>query len=83
MAFLLSACTAAPVPAPKKELPPWPDDGWKPPVMHTMAEQIEIMERGRHICEFTSKGPCAGMVSQRGPDDFQIHELPDGSLNVE
>ena len=33
---------------------------WKPPVMHTPQEQAEIMKRGKHICEYTDKGKCAG-----------------------
>ena len=38
----------------------WPDDGWKPPPMHTIAEQREIREHHSvHICELTNKGLCA------------------------
>ena len=32
---------------------------WKPPKMHTLKEQAEIMRKGKHICEYTNKGKCA------------------------
>ena len=32
---------------------------WKPPPMHTIEQQIEIMKRSRHVCEFDNRGECA------------------------
>ena len=37
----------------------WPDDGWKPPPMHTPAERLKIMQTSTHICDYTDKGDCA------------------------
>lgn len=54
-------------PAPVKTLPDgfpliavgeWPDDGWKPPPMHTAQEIRAIRARNKHICEYTNKGDC-------------------------
>lgn len=32
---------------------------WKPPKMYTVEQQIEIMKKNRHVCEFSNEGECA------------------------
>lgn len=38
---------------------------WKPPRMYTPKEQVAIMRKGKHICEYTDKGPCANMIATK------------------
>lgn len=55
--------------------------------MHTQEQMLEIMKTARHVCEFTNEGPCADWpkpVVRGGPQyGLQVHELEDGSLNIE
>ena len=47
---------------------------WKPPVMHTLAEQVEIMKRVKHICEYTNKGKCADWKPIKAKQKIEYEE---------
>ena len=59
---------------------------WKPPPMHTIEQQIEIMKRSKHVCDYSNEGNCNDWPKEiRAGEvyDLQVHELSDGTLNIE
>ena len=56
---------------------------WKPPKMYTIEQQIEIMKRSRHVCEFSNEGEWPKELKAGSIYDRQMHDGGDGTVNME